>query len=114
MAAEALFTQRRFRHIPIVDSQGKPEGIVSDRDLLRVRAEAQRGREERTLVGEMMSRSVLTVVPDTPIREAARVMIQVRIGCLPVVDGNYQVIGMVNRSDILRTIMTSVPLELWI
>lgn len=113
-AAEDLFAQRRFRHIPIVDSDGKPEGIVSDRDILRIRAAIKQGAHERRVVGEIMSKNVLTVTPDTPIRDAARVLIEEHIGCLPVVDSNNRIVGMVTRSDILRTLMKNVPLKLWI
>lgn len=112
--AEELFTKRRFRHIPVVNMHGKPVGIVSDRDILRayVKGHDQDVRVEP--INTIMSKNVLTVFTDTAIRDAARVLFQERIGCLPVVDDQNVIIGLVTRSDILRTIITTVPLELWI
>ena len=65
-------------------------------------------------VRDIMATPVLTAHADTEIREIARVLFEERIGAVPIVDSQGQLVGMVTRSDILRTIMNHAPLDLWI
>jgi acetoin utilization protein AcuB len=106
---------RRFRHIPVVASDGGIRGIVSDRDLFAL---ANMDDTEETLepsvVADIMTKKVLTATPDTNIREIARVLFEERIGCMPIVDEDKQVVGMLTRSDILRALIKHAPLDLWI
>ncbi len=55
-------------------------------------------------VVEVMSRKLITASPDTTVREAARVMVSEKIGCLPVVKGN-QLIGIVTETDLLEVLV---------
>jgi acetoin utilization protein AcuB len=55
----------------------------------------------RTKVGQVIQGPVITVRPDLPIEEAARVMIDHRIGCLPVVEGE-KLVGIISDTDIFR------------
>lgn len=117
-----LISDRGFRHVPVVGAEGTPEagrlvGMVSDRDLLRVAGTPDhqpqgdvRGRALRTL----MSTPVLAAAPDTPVREAARVMFEAMAGSLPVVSENGQLEGILTSSDILRSLVAQAPLEVWI
>ena len=64
------------------------------------------GKAQRTItktirVKEVMSEPVITISPDTSIKEAARRMMESKIGCLPVVE-NDQLVGLVTETDILR------------
>jgi CBS domain-containing protein len=111
-----IMVARRFRHLPIVQG-GRPVGIVSDRDLLRETSPFGGGQVEDTAaaltaVSRIMKRRVLTATPDTSVREAARVMFENRIGSMLVVDGE-RLAGIVTRSDVLRTLMHEMPLDLW-
>src|SRR2546430_309837 len=86
----------RFRHLPVED-EGKLVGLVTDRDILRLAGSAldssvvahvkETQLEEKTFVADVMTRDVQTISPLTPIAEAARMMLDAKIGCLPVVDG---------------------------
>lgn len=91
-AAGALGLMRRgkFRHLPVVDARGKLVGVVSDRDL---------GRSASS-VGEVMTRDVVTVQPSTDIRQAARLMRERKIGCLPVVEDG-RLVGILTEADVL-------------
>lgn len=97
------------RHLPVI--QGKRlVGIISDRDFrhmlpssLAMAEEQKRFRTWGTQVkvGEVMTRKVLTVSPETRTDKAARLMVEHRIGCLPVVRGST-LIGIVTTVDLLR------------
>jgi CBS domain-containing protein len=51
---------------------------------------------------EVMTRQPIHVAPSTSLREAARLMLDHKIGCLPVVDGSGAMVGLVTDSDLLR------------
>ena len=116
-----LIRAKRFRHIPILSREKELIGIISDRDLLReagsicstVHRQDKTGQEQMTIQG-MIKRKVLTASPDTGIREIARILFEERIGSMPIVDDNGSLVGMITRSDILRTLVNNAPLDLWI
>ncbi|MCS7294520.1 MAG: CBS domain-containing protein [Chloroflexota bacterium] len=78
----------------------RPIGIFTERDVLRRVVDA--GRDpDTTLVQEVMSSPVVTVRPDTPVREAMETITTLRHRHLPVVDGG-KVVGLVSIGDLLR------------
>ncbi len=100
----------RIRHMPVVSHEGELIGIVSQRDLfhsalLKVLggqgASATHAVFDAVVVEETMQRGVVTVAPDLPIRDAARLMIERRIGCLVVVE-NGAIAGILTESDFVR------------
>lgn len=98
---EALRTLEEMdvRHLPIVDERRELVGMISDRDLLRLR------RSNETLqrpVSEVMSADVLYVTPATDVVEIIDLMSENRIGAVPVVDSDSQVAGLVSYVDVLR------------
>jgi acetoin utilization protein AcuB len=115
-----LIHQRRFRHVPVVNSDQRIVGILSDRDLWREAAGIHTHPEAESIalpnltVQDIMTDRVLTGHPDTEIRTIARVMFEERIGAMPIVNDMGTPIGIITRSDILRTVMNQVPFELWI
>ena len=98
----------RIRHIPVVEN-GRLVGLVSERDLIGTAANQIFGLKQKTRsallktfsIKDVMKTRVLTVEPDTAIREAARLMAAKKIGCLPVVTEGA-LIGLVTTTDILR------------
>jgi acetoin utilization protein AcuB len=105
--ALALMHERRIRHLPVL-ADDRLVGIVTDRDLRTLvpapgtipEAESRRLLEERHLA-EVMVRDVVTVLQDTPVEEAAKLMHRHRIGALPVVSGE-RLVGILTASDLLR------------
>lgn len=103
-----LTAQRGIRHLPVLED-GKLVGIVSDRDLKRAMASPATSLDVRELnylldrlrVGEIMTRGVITIRPTSPVEEAARLMVQEKIGALPVTDGE-RVVGIVTETDVLE------------
>jgi acetoin utilization protein AcuB len=103
-----LTGQRGIRHLPVLDGD-KLVGIVSDRDLKRAMASPATSLEaheltyllDRVRVGEIMTRTVITIGGMFPIEAAARLMVQEKIGALLVTDGE-RLVGLVTETDVLR------------
>lgn len=97
------------RHMPVLAGE-KLVGMVSNRDLLAasLTSALEFGARERRAflrsveVREVMTKNVVSVGPEMPIAKAARILIERRIGCLPVVKGEDQLIGLVTETDLLR------------
>ena len=96
-ARTALARMRRadVRHLAVTDAHERLVGVLSDRDLVRV---TPPGKKVRAL----MTADVLTVRPETLAREASALLLDNKIGALPVVDGEGRVIGMVTETDFVR------------
>jgi len=86
-----------IRHLPVVDGAGKIVGILSDRDLMSV----PKGREMVAVRG-LMSDEVLTVQPQVRACEASALMLDLKIGALPVVDESNTLVGILTETDFLR------------
>src|SRR5579875_3384392 len=84
-----------FRALPVVDQQGRLQGIISTGDLI------QAG------VLPMRRGLVRAVRPDQSIREAAEIMLQTGLRRLPVVNAEGILLGMLSRADLLQVIVTS-------
>jgi len=97
----------RFRHLPVVDDQRRLVGLVSHRDILRASASSLSEMSDKrnefirknAKVGSLMHREPTTVAADADVRKSAMVMRGQRIGCLPVVDADDRVIGIVTEAD---------------
>jgi CBS domain-containing protein len=98
----------RIRHLPVVEN-GQLVGLLSERDLLGTAASRLFGLKPKSksallrsvLVKDVMKKRVVTVSAATPIKEAAQVMADKKIGCVPVVD-DRRLIGLVTTTNILR------------
>lgn len=109
--AQQILDQHRIRHLFIMDGK-RLVGIVTDRDLRKAAPSSRspltiREREafmDELKVPEVMSRKLVTASPTTPVREAAKVMVREKIGCLPVVDGNT-LVGIVTATDLLEILV---------
>ena len=103
----------RVRHLPVVSAEGSLVGIVTDRDLRhhlfapRVIKEVGSIAVDILLkavpVSEVMSSPVMSVPAKADIVEAARIMLEDKVGSLPVVEGG-KVVGIVTETDVLRQI----------
>jgi len=102
---------RRFRHMPIVDGEGRLCGLVSQRDLLLAASgggpEAL-GRDE-TPVAERMHTAVDTVHAEGCTAEAARHMLRTKRSSLPVVDEGGHLVGILTEADFVRAAARDAP-----
>lgn len=95
-SAARLMRNGRFRHLPVL-SRGHLVGMVSDRDVTAT--------GERQTIRQVMHTNVITVTPDTPIEVATRLMLENRIGALPVIeDGSDELAGIVTQSDLIEVL----------
>lgn len=115
--AWVLMTRRSFRHLPISSVHGTLVGMVSDRDLIRHAPDLVIAGIESTTarrrLAEIMSPRVLSATPNTDIREIARVMMDERVGALPILDVDRRPVGIISKQDLLRSLANHGPLELW-
>jgi CBS domain-containing protein len=106
--ADDIMRLGRIRHMPVV-SGGQLVGILSQRDLFRAAVSSamkmHRAAEREWLakisVRDVMTGNVLTVAPGAPLGAAVQLMLDRRIGCLPVVDAG-RLVGLLSESDCLR------------
>jgi CBS domain-containing protein len=96
--ALAVMQEKKLRRLPVVDDADKLVGIVVERDLL---VAAMRYLQSRVEVGDIMTRNVVTVGPETNLVEVAKIMLERKIGGLPVQDDG-RVVGIITESDIFR------------
>lgn len=103
--------EHNIRHLPVVDND-KLLGIVTDRDLRLAAppvwasetdyAELRDMFEKKTVADVMTSTTIISTTEDTPIEEAARLLYEHRIGCVPVMRGEA-LVGILTETDVLRS-----------
>jgi CBS domain-containing membrane protein len=104
-----LMDAHHVRHVPIVDREGDLVGLVTQRDLARSALGAQdvlplSMQQEilrRRKVREIMATEVETVEPDESLKVAAGMLLENKIGCLPVVEGEH-LVGILTEADFVR------------
>lgn len=104
-----LLRAKKIRRLPVVDDKGALVGIVVEKDLLKAGPSAATTLSiyeipallSRLKIKDIMTKRVITVTEDWPLEEAARVMVEHKIGSLPIVRGN-QLVGIITETDIFR------------
>lgn len=108
-----LLQERRLRRLPVVDKRGELAGIISERDLLYASPSPATTLSvwemtyllSKITVGELMTKKVITTTPDTPIEDAANLMVEKKVGGLPVVDADNKPVGIISDRDIFSTLV---------
>jgi acetoin utilization protein AcuB len=104
--------EQQVRHLPVVDKTGKMVGLVTEDDLLKAEPSSATSLSVweihsllmKVKVKDVMVRDVISTTEDTPIEDAAHLMLEHKIGCLPVLRG-AKLIGIITEIDIFRTFM---------
>ena len=89
-----------FRRMPVVDEEGKLIGIVCDGDL-----RPHAGYLPTTRVTAAIVDDVVSVTPDEPLDKAVEIILERKVGGLPVVDANRKVVGILTESDLMRALL---------
>jgi acetoin utilization protein AcuB len=113
---QALFERFRFHHLLVLQEDGTLIGVVSDRDLLKavspfISTLVERPEDLRTLkkrVHQIMSRRLITASKDHTVNEAAVLMLNSKISCLPIVRPDRTVEGIVTWKDIMKWLIRQV------
>lgn len=100
------------RHLPVVDSEGRVEGILSDRDVRlaiggtswQAAIEEESADLQRLRVADAMTTEPLTLSPEVPLLTAVSYFIDWRIGAIPVVDRDDKPVGIISYVDALRSL----------
>lgn len=109
LEARDRMVKERIRHLLVTDAGGALLGIVTDRDI-RLNLPSQATSLSvweinhlltKLTVGQVMTQSLITVGPDRPARDGARLMLNHKIGALPVLDDGH-LVGIVTETDIVR------------
>lgn len=104
-----IMADKHVRHVPVVDSEGTLIGIVSHRDLIGsvfLDSDVLPMAEQRDLfkaikVEEIMHRGADSSSPDDSIDEAGRIMLEGKLGCLPVTEGD-KLVGILTEADFVK------------
>jgi CBS domain-containing protein len=96
-----ILEDTEMHHLPVVNSNSEVVGILARRDL---QLAARFYRESPVEVSEIMHTPVLTTPSDVSLSSAARLMMEQRIGCLPVLDKNNHLEGMLTETDLFRAL----------
>jgi acetoin utilization protein AcuB len=114
--ARQLMSERGFRQLPVVEGS-KLVGIVSDRDIrLCVGGEfgidpEAREAALRTPVAALMTREIITLSPQDSLEQALQILIDARVGGIPVVDPSAGLLGIVTYVDLLRCFLDRIEEE---
>ena len=110
-AVVRMIKEKSIKHIPVAE-QGKLKGIISDRDIKDYCPSKATSLDmyelhyllEKTSVREVMKTKVFTTAPDMPVEEAAMVLYDKNIGCLPVIESG-KLAGIISDRDIFRALI---------
>jgi acetoin utilization protein AcuB len=110
--AHTYMEEQKVRHLPVIDKTGKLVGLITEADLLKAGPSSVtslsvweiRSLLDRITIKNVMVHDVITTTEDIPIEDAAHLMLDHKISCLPVVrDG--RLVGIITETDVFRTFM---------
>lgn len=118
--AKILMSEKKIRHLPIVDGSGKLLGIVSDRDmrdampstlLKKPDYDSTLSKIGNYLVGEIMTRNPITIYAYYTVQDTLLVMQKKKVGALPVVDEEGYLTGILSTRDLLAAFVNIMNID---
>jgi acetoin utilization protein AcuB len=121
LAALDLMFDHGIRHLPVIDAERRVIGVVGFSDLRAALpiplslssppASSERAELRGDRVSDVMSDAPITIGALEPLEDAARLMLEHRIGCLPVVDAEGRIDGILSETDLLQALLTALWTE---
>ena len=110
LSASKFMKQERIRNLPVVDKEKKLVGLITLREIISTFST----NPDKISVRDAMIKLITSVNPDISLQSAIEIMILNKYGCLPVVDENKKLIGMLTEADLLKTLyhISTLPSEL--
>ena len=111
LKAQQLLNDGGFSHLAVLGSAGRLIGVISQAHLLSAIASLAMtdgnplSKLDRVEVGDYMVNSPQTIGPEKPIADAVLIIRERRIGCLPVVDPNHQLLGMLTERNLFDLLL---------
>lgn len=107
--ALAIMRQDEVRHLPVV-REGRLVGVLSNRDYRRILERARPDGSVRGVfdirVSEIMSgNGLVTAERERPVRDLARLIVERKVGCIPIVDRGGRLVGIVTQKDVLASLI---------
>lgn len=108
--AEDIMNMGRIRHLPVVDADNRVVGLVTQRDLFKASISSVLGFDRtkehewlgKVTVRDVMTKKVTMIAPEGGVVEAVDKLVTDKIGCLPVVDAQDKLVGLLTETDCLR------------
>ncbi|MDT4761373.1 CBS domain-containing protein [Sphaerochaeta sp. PS] len=110
--ASALMKQEKVHRLPVLDRDKKLVGLITEKDILYASPSPASSLSihemayllSKLTVKKLMSKNVVTITKDTTVEEAARMMVDQDLSCLPVLEGD-KLIGIVSKSDMFKILL---------
>ncbi|MCM8775293.1 MAG: CBS domain-containing protein [Candidatus Omnitrophica bacterium] len=107
---EEKFRMKGIRHLPVLDDAGRIVGLVTQRDLFRIAPPhpTEDGYVFDTtflngfILKYVMTRDPMTLGPDDSLAKAVEIMARNKYGCIPIVDSEKKILGIVTETDVLK------------
>ena len=108
--AKILFDKHKIHHLPVIGEDGELLGLITDRDLYKhlspTAGTVKQTTHDFTLlkkkVNLIMSRDIISASKNLPVKEALVMLDEYHVSCLPVIDDELRLIGMVSWRDIIK------------
>ncbi len=109
--AQELMAESKIRHLPVVETDGRLVGIVTDRDIRSALpyeffkkhpSEKEKEKFSKLQIKDIMSKNPITISPTYTIQDALLMIQDAKVGALPVVDEENRLTGIISVRDLLR------------
>lgn len=106
--------QGHFHHLPVVDETGRLLGMFTDRDFRLQHPGPQSDPQGLnkfldTAIAAVLTANPVSVLPETPLEEAAELMLRWNIGAVPVIAGDHHVVGILTLTDVIKEFILRGP-----
>ena len=106
-----ILKENHIHRLPVLDKKGKLIGVITEKDILHASPSPVSSLSvyempymlSRLKVSNLMTKDVRTIDPDTTVEEAAKIMVDDDLSCLPVIEGE-KLVGIVSKSDMFKVL----------